>query len=592
MGFYFGKPPSSFCFMENFVLNAAVEELSQIITRYESLRLGKIYMLGSQSLGLDLRLNDGRTLVLASSPNDSRFYLTSQHPRKLEAQAVNEPPFVQRLRKELSGSFLIKIHKPEGERSISLIFEGYDLSGALRTTQLRLDMIGRSSNLYWLDAKDFILDVLRPVDSIVIGSQHELPAQKDLLNWNETQPEQFALPEQQTEGYLRHRIRGCSSTLACEVWFRSQHIPFGEALCAVRDDLKQPAQAWLYSRYPLESSSLIRLNPKQDLKVSTFPLDHCGGWSARRFESIHQALDEYFTWNDRYAAFVIRKQPWQASLANYVKRLKTAQAKVETAQQTSTDPETWKRYGDLIYANIKTGKRTETSLQVVDYYDPEQPVIEVPIVKDEPLTKAAQTYFQKYQKHQRSQAALAERSHNLAHTLQQAQTALNLLQQAENEAALEHVIPSVERVLPFELRPKTKTTSSKHKAQHSQWTGLRHYRGPEGFDIFVGRTSHDNDRLTFKLARPYDMWLHTADYPGAHVLIRNLNRKPIPHHVIIAAAELAAFFSQASQDDKVNVHYTERKNLSRPRKAPPGLVLLTESKTLLVTPRQILERME
>src|SRR5437762_7109557 len=89
--------------------------------------------------------------------------------------------------------------------------------------------------------------------------------------------------------------------------------------------------------------------------------------------------------------------------------------------------------------------------------------------------------------------------------------------------------------------------------------GTRRYRSADGFEILVGRAAKDNDNLTFKVAKPNDLWLHAADYPGSHVIVRNATRKELPHRTLIEAAQLAAYFSQANKDPKVDIHYTERK---------------------------------
>jgi len=97
--------------------------------------------------------------------------------------------------------------------------------------------------------------------------------------------------------------------------------------------------------------------------------------------------------------------------------------------------------------------------------------------------------------------------------------------------------------------------------------------------------------LTFRLARSSDLWLHAADYPGSHVIVRNQNRKEIPGRTLIEAAQLAAKFSQASSDPKVNVHYTQRKFVSKIKGGAPGLVRLASFKTITVEPKESGQRM-
>jgi predicted ribosome quality control (RQC) complex YloA/Tae2 family protein len=120
--------------------------------------------------------------------------------------------------------------------------------------------------------------------------------------------------------------------------------------------------------------------------------------------------------------------------------------------------------------------------------------------------------------------------------------------------------------------------------------GTRRYLSSDGFEILVGRAARDNDHLTFKVARPNDLWLHAADYGGSHVVVRNSTRKEIPHRTIIEAAQLAAQFSQARKDPKVDVHYTQRKFLSKPKGSAPGLVRLSRFKNITVEPKEGIER--
>ena len=118
----------------------------------------------------------------------------------------------------------------------------------------------------------------------------------------------------------------------------------------------------------------------------------------------------------------------------------------------------------------------------------------------------------------------------------------------------------------------------------------RVYRSSDGYEILVGRGARANDQLTFRLARPHDLWLHAADYPGSHVVVRNPRRTEIPQRTVIEAAQLAAYYSQAKQDAKVAVHYTQRKFVAKPKGAAPGLVRIASFRSMLVVPRESGER--
>ena len=137
-----------------------------------------------------------------------------------------------------------------------------------------------------------------------------------------------------------------------------------------------------------------------------------------------------------------------------------------------------------------------------------------------------------------------------------------------------------------ETKPKRRVEPKAEK----QIPGVRRYLSTDGYEILVGRGARDNDHLTFRIARPNDVWLHAGDYPGSHVVIRNPTRKEIPQRTVIEAAQLAGRFSQASEDAKVVIHYTERKFLSKPKGAAPGLVSLSKFKSMTVEPRESVER--
>jgi predicted ribosome quality control (RQC) complex YloA/Tae2 family protein len=124
------------------------------------------------------------------------------------------------------------------------------------------------------------------------------------------------------------------------------------------------------------------------------------------------------------------------------------------------------------------------------------------------------------------------------------------------------------------------------KSERKQVPGTRQYLSSDGYEILVGRTANDNDNLTFKIARPNDLWLHAADYGGSHVVVRNSTRKEVPHRTVIEAAQLAAHFSQAKKNPKADVHYTERKFVSKIKGAKPGLVRLQRFKNLAVAPKE------
>ena len=137
---------------------------------------------------------------------------------------------------------------------------------------------------------------------------------------------------------------------------------------------------------------------------------------------------------------------------------------------------------------------------------------------------------------------------------------------------------------------KGKSKSLKNKFLDSK-SKSRNFTSSEGFEILVGKGAKDNDHLTFRVAKSNDLWLHAADYPGSHVVVKSRNREEIPPKTLVEAAQLAAFYSQAREESKVAVNYTLRKFVHKPKGAVAGLVNLASFKTFLVEPK-IVEQLE
>ena len=200
------------------------------------------------------------------------------------------------------------------------------------------------------------------------------------------------------------------------------------------------------------------------------------------------------------------------------------------------------------------------------------------------LQEEAARRFRQYTKAKRAREEIAERVSLLEAdiaNLDKEDEHLSKIIETRDEAALAHIDE--------EAKPKTRAVSK--RAEPERIPGVRHYVSSDGYEILVGRGARDNDHLTFRIARPNDLWLHAGDYPGSHVIVRNPTRKEVPQRTMIEAAQLAGKFSQASEDRKVVVHYTQRKFLSKPKGAAPGLVRMSSFKSITVEPREIVTRL-
>jgi predicted ribosome quality control (RQC) complex YloA/Tae2 family protein len=273
------------------------------------------------------------------------------------------------------------------------------------------------------------------------------------------------------------------------------------------------------------------------------------------------------------------------NLRKEIARRKKLQANLKKDLVTHGNPDEHKRVGDLLLANIASARRAGSKVSLTDYYAEGAPEIEIEVDENLTLPEAASAYFSRYTKAKRAVEEIGARLGQLENELENLGTRL---------VKLEKAIATRDAALLSEFGEKKTSPAVVSKKQKASRTlpGMRRYQSSDGYEVLVGRTARDNDQLTFRVARPNDLWLHAGDYPGSHVIVRNSSRNDIPHRTIIEAAQLAAKFSQARKDSKVDIHYTRRKFLTKPKGSAPGLVHMSSFKTITVEPGENLERIK
>jgi predicted ribosome quality control (RQC) complex YloA/Tae2 family protein len=314
--------------------------------------------------------------------------------------------------------------------------------------------------------------------------------------------------------------------------------------------------------------------------------------------SLSAAADAYHRELERTRAFDARAAAHRTRLRALAEKQKKLRRNLEKDLATHGDADDHKRVGDLLLANIATAERRGSLVYVTDYFAEDAPRIALEIDEHASLQEEAARRFARYTKAKRAAqetTARLEASNTELAALEQRQRALEQIIEARDDAALEAFDEAARgtkgaRATGARAGGGAHRTKAQVKAAEAVG-GARRYRSSDGYEILVGRAAKDNDQLTFKVARAHDLWLHAADYPGSHVIVRNPARgEDVPHRTVIEAAQLAAHFSQAKRDAKVSVHYTPRKFLSKPKGAAPGLVRMSSFRTLLVEPREGVER--
>lgn len=569
--------------MDNFYLSALVKELLPDVLGRTVSRLS----LEDSTILIDLGLTSGHRLLVSLDRAAPALYLSDQ-----SAHAPTQRPaatfFHSLLRKHILGARLARLWKDPLDRIIQLEFQKLDAADIKVGTSLRLSLTGRSANAWLADAQGNLLGMFyeQSTSDRFQADDHALESFESILK--------AELNDSMTRSEILERFFGANSVFGPQ--FKSEFLARCKVTCPaasfrslVNDLFNRDPLPLVYSRVPLEQVGQIVINTRMELLLSHIELTQAAGLLRFQFSTLSEAADQYYRARGRSVALRAEHSKLKQMLAREINRRESTLKLIQSDRLRFEHPENLKRYGDLILANLASARTEQTTVTVVDYYDPDQAEIQIEIPEGATLTEAASVYFARYQKARRALAAIVLREREVSHHLDPLRRLLLRLEEEPTADCIAEVSKSAEQLLGISkgnVQAKEKRAGTKSGGNFG-----RRFKSSDGYEIIVGRNDRDNDALTFRVARPNDIWLHAADYPGSHAIIRNPKRDAPPHRTITEAAELAAFYSQAKRQNKAAVHYALKKFVSKPPRSRPGLVRLSSFKTILVEPRCNLERL-
>ena len=296
-------------------------------------------------------------------------------------------------------------------------------------------------------------------------------------------------------------------------------------------------------------------------------------------KSISDQLDQQHLLQQSEKQFHQLAQNARSKITSEIKRKEKLQKNLEHDLANHGDAGRWKHFGDVLLANIGTAKKENDAFLVTDYFDEDQKQINIPFENNDTPSETAEKYFRRYTKARNAADEIAKRLTETENELKKLHERLLETEKhiaERNVSALESKSDAFRRSGVKRLKPSL---------LQKERSGYRTFLSSDGFEILVGKKAKDNDFLTSRVAKSLDTWMHAADYPGSHVVIRDSGKREVPNQTLIEAAELAAFYSQGRKQVKAAVHYTQKKFVNKPKGSAPGLVSLASFKTLLVEPK-------
>lgn len=563
--------------LDGIVLNSIKHEL---VNKLIGGRVDKVYQPEKDEIIINIRNNSSNyKLLLTSNSSSPRIHLTTLS-RKNPEQA---PMFCMLLRKHLYGSNIIEIKQLQLDRVIEIVFECKD---ELKTTvkkSLIIEIMGKHSNIIFInyDNKTIIDSIKRvsenmsSVRQVYPGIPYALPPSQSKLNPLDIDKDGFINAINATNkgtlifGFLYKTFVGFSPLLSKEICFNSG-VNEGLAL----DELSENDINIIYENFnnitniiknnnytpAIYSNSNENIYDFHSIKINYF--NNC---EKQDFNSISELLDVFYYELDNKNRINQKVSNLLKSINTKLDRDRKKLEKQKNELLSAEDREKYKIYGDLIISNLHVPYENN-KLTVINYYDPEQNEITIPLdPKLNNLSLNSQKYYKRYNKLKSAEDELLKLIESTASDIEYLENILFSIEACQTTDDLDQIY---EELSQEGFIKKYKAPKGSNKVKNDNLIYISSY----GHEILVGKNNIQNDLITFKHAKKDDYWFHAKGIPGSHVVIKT-NGDELEDIEYMEAARLAAFYSKGKNNSLVEVDYTKRQNIRKPANAKLGFVI-------------------
>lgn len=549
-------------------------------------RIYKIYQPENDELNIVIKNNkDSYRLMLSADASLPLIYilgLSKENP-------MSAPNFCMLLRKHIGNGRIIDVMQPGFERIVEFTIEHLDEMGDVCRKKLIIEIMGKHSNIIFTDHKGMIIDSIKHVSYLVSsvrevlpGRRYEYPPDGGKINPMELDRGLFDSTVMTKTAdackAIYTSLTGFSPVVANEICYRADIDPrtsvaeLGEGA----DRLYKCTMDIVDQIKRRDYDPVIVFDGYKPVEFSSVMLTMYSDKQIEHRNSISELLDEYYY----RKALVTRMRQKSTDLRRIVQTaIERTSRKYDLQMKQLKDTENrekYKVYGELINTYGYSVKQGEKSFKALNYYTNEEIII--PLDSQIPVMDNAKRYFAKYDKQKRTCEALTKLTVETREELEHLQSVQAFLDMAVDEAALAEV--KEELTMCGYIRGHYGSKNNKKKVKSKPY----HYVSSDGFHMYVGKNNLQNDELTFKFANGKDMWFHAKKMPGSHVIVKLMEADELPDQTYEEAARLAAYYSSGRTNPKVEIDYTERKNLKKPAGAKPGFVIYHTNYSMVAEP--------
>ncbi len=514
-----------------------------------------------------------KRLLITTKSGSARIHFTEN---KLENPST-PPNFCMLLRKYLSAARLASVTQPSLERIAELHFSATNEMGDIVRLTLVCELIGSCSNIILLNSDGKILDALRHSDIetadrlIVPSAKYEYPKSQNKLNPIEISSD--IILKNITDDIsvsLLDTVCGFSPLICREIEHKAHKTDLKSAYLSVLNDLKN------------QNNPIAILKPDDKLLEYSFTEIEQYGESYKQisFQSFSELLDSFYAAKDLTARINNAAHDIIRLINNLISRTEKKLSLRLIELKKCSDREMLRINGELLKANLHSIPQGSNFAEVVNYYDPELKTVKIPLNPAISPSKNADKYFKDYKKTYTAELTLTELTKNDKAELLYFESVLDNINRSQTLADIAEIRAELENGGYIKK-------SAYKKSQKPQNFTFKEEKSAEGYRIIIGKNNTQNDYITTKLANKLDLWFHTKNIPGSHVVVMS-GGKEVSKQTILYAAALAAENSKAKNGEKVPVDYTQIKYVKKPQGAKPGMVIYTTNKTVYITPKEVL----
>jgi predicted ribosome quality control (RQC) complex YloA/Tae2 family protein len=560
-------------------ISGIVKELQEKLTGN---RIYKIAQPEKDELLLTIKGSCGQVrLLMSADASLPLLYITGKN----KTSPMTAPNFCMLLRKHLQNARIVSVTQPGLERIVRFEFEHLNELGDLCRKYLIIELMGKHSNIIFCDDKDMIIDSIKHISGMVSSVREVLPGREYFVPKTQDKAELLDCSQQEIEAVISGKgmpvfkavytgFTGISPSIAHEICFRAGVDSDKSAMEITDTELQDIVSSLWKLKEDIKTGNYcpnVVYENRQPVEYAAVALSSYSKENTKVFDNISELLEYYYA--EKNAITRIRQRSVdlrkivQTALERNVKKYDLQMKQLEDTEKR----EKYKIYGELLNTYGYGVEQGAKSIEALNYYD--NRIITIPLDPTLSPGENAKKYFDRYQKLKRTNEALTtltkETKDEIEH-LSSISTSLDIALKEEDLVQIKE-----ELIESGYIRRKSGTKRERITSKPF------HYVSSDGYDIYVGKNNYQNEELTFKFATGNDWWFHAKGIPGSHVVVKS-NNEELPDRVFEEAGRLAAHYSQARGQEKVEIDYTQKKNVKKPNGSKPGFVVYYTNYSLVI----------